>query len=124
MAINVLPELLAKSKIFQFNSIPSEMKQFYKAAGILPFAKKENETYFLLGNIFSDHRSILNVKGQEVRNNSTRWSEFGGKVERFDESSVLTAIREFNEETNYYFESHINAHNLLKYHIFKFASQF
>ena len=54
------------------------------SAGILPFAKYKNETYFLLG---------------QDRNDET-WSDFGGRSEIVDQNShVNTATREFYEET-------------------------
>jgi hypothetical protein len=46
----VLPQAIAKSNIFHFTNLPSTIKTFYKSAGILPYAKKNDvETVFLLG---------------------------------------------------------------------------
>lgn len=54
------------------------------SAGILPYAKYKNETYFLLG---------------QDRNDDT-WSDFGGRSECIDQNSYInTATREFYEET-------------------------
>lgn len=56
----------------------------YYAAGILPYIKIDNKTYFLLGK---DKRS--------------KWSDFGGKSELKDNNNPKnTAIREFFEETS------------------------
>lgn len=103
---NVLPEIIAKSNIFQFTTLPNQIKTFYKSAGILPYARKnENETVFLLGRD-TNLKTNSFLKGGETRNKIFCWSEFGGKIEPIDSSVEDTAIREFNEETNNLFISH------------------
>lgn len=57
-------------------------KEIY-SAGILPFYKKNDSIYFLLG-----------------KDNDNRWSDFGGKVEAKDKfDKDITAAREFWEES-------------------------
>lgn len=53
------------------------------AAGILPFARHNNKTFFLLGRDAQDGF----------------WSDFGGKHENRDRTELDTAQREFYEET-------------------------
>ena len=54
------------------------------AAGILPYYKRDNETYILLG-----------------RDKRMKWSDFGGKCEVKDnQNPIYTASREFYEETS------------------------
>ena len=70
--------------ILHTNFIHYIRKMDYYAAGILPYIKIENKTYFLLG--------------KDKRN---KWSDFGGKSELKDNNSPKnTAIREFFEETS------------------------
>eukprot|EP01091_Cochliopodium_minus_P003262 TRINITY_DN13100_c0_g1_i1.p1 TRINITY_DN13100_c0_g1~~TRINITY_DN13100_c0_g1_i1.p1 ORF type:complete len:230 (-),score=50.56 TRINITY_DN13100_c0_g1_i1:15-653(-) len=77
---------LPQSGIYKRKNIPSMIKNYYKAAGIIPFCFKNNKSFVLLG---SEYRGRDNV-----------FSEFGGKREESDVSIELTAIREFMEETN------------------------
>ena len=70
------------SKIIDGN-IPSDIRESYKAAGIIPVSRKGSERYILLG--LQKHKKKY------------FWSAFGGKIigkEQIEE----TAIREFKEE--------------------------
>eukprot|EP01103_Thecamoeba_quadrilineata_P008051 TRINITY_DN1783_c1_g1_i1.p1 TRINITY_DN1783_c1_g1~~TRINITY_DN1783_c1_g1_i1.p1 ORF type:complete len:446 (-),score=126.08 TRINITY_DN1783_c1_g1_i1:172-1509(-) len=63
----------------------------YKAAGVLPYAKKDNKVYFLLGG--EDRSSKKKNKELDV------WLYFGGKRECGEKDPHATALREFCEET-------------------------
>lgn len=60
------------------------MVNVHYAAGILPITWKDGKPLFLVG--------------KDIRDGT--WSDFGGKVERFDRNDyIATACREFYEET-------------------------
>ena len=67
--------------------IPVEIRQSFKAAGILPFATCGSDGYILLGLQKHKHKYF--------------WSAFGGKIIE-NEQIEETAIREFKEECNLY----------------------
>lgn len=60
------------------------LPEHYRAAGVLPFARRPDDVYLLLGQ--EDKRELM-------------WSCFGGKREGREDDPVVTAVREFIEET-------------------------
>ncbi|KAL9641598.1 hypothetical protein ABK040_013517 [Willaertia magna] len=90
---------------------PIDVESVYKAAGILAYSiNKEGKLVFLLGKELRGTGKA--VKGT-VKNSTSpyaiareieTWSEFGGKKENSDKSSLHTAAREFTEETAESFE--------------------
>jgi ADP-ribose pyrophosphatase YjhB (NUDIX family) len=73
--------------------LPVSVHKIYKAAGILAYSQVE-----VNGVI---ERMIL--LGKECRGNKIGWSDFGGKIEKVDETIEDTAIREFMEETGSFY---------------------
>lgn len=115
---NISPKIkdLPKSGVYQVESIPTLITDFYKSAGVLPLLSVKGSVFILLG---SQWRKKKNV-----------YCEFGGKREEFDESIQVktrqflpfslfpifltsfcfkaTALREFDEETNFEFKEHLH----------------
>lgn len=79
---------------FFFGRIPQVISQCYASAGIIPYCKKRDKCYLLLGLEDRSHK----------RDGCVVWSYFGGKKTR-GENPVDTAIREFSEETLNCFQS-------------------
>ncbi|KAL0485417.1 hypothetical protein AKO1_010336 [Acrasis kona] len=83
---------------------------FYKSAGILPYCKDANtgRIVILLGKETrgSKLNRPLHAEGSsfespyKVTKIRPTWSEFGGKKIRSDQDAIVTAAREFSEETH------------------------
>jgi len=83
-----------------FTELPPLINTIYKAAGILPYSFTEDGKICLL--LGCEDRA----KKKKTGNPITWWS-FGGKREK-DETPVVTAAREFNEETAHIFEDQLD----------------
>ena len=75
-------------------NLPEYILTNYKAAGILPFKRVYHGTYGLMG---SQHHKKSFRRVPE-------FTLFGGKRESFDTGPWETALREFHQETNFYFQ--------------------
>ena len=81
--MNVLPF----SRTFPALDIPSEILPLYKAAGVLPFYRKEKKCWMMVGG------------GGSWKKRRDFFTDFGGKIEDFDNQIPWqTAVREMREE--------------------------
>ena len=81
--------LLPKSRlILPKETIPEELSQNYRAAGVVPYCIVDSQPFILLASCW--HK----------KEKTKQWTFLGGKREfQIDESAQATAVREFVEET-------------------------
>ena len=84
-----------------------EAESSYKSAGVLPYAIHNGKLFFLLGKehrggkgvVLDQNKIDASMSKSKIAKHLETWSEFGGKREKEDQSSLHTAAREFFEET-------------------------
>jgi 8-oxo-dGTP pyrophosphatase MutT (NUDIX family) len=92
-----------------FKVLPSPILSSYRAAGILPFARKQNQTFVLLGKQGKSKKALVGTWSDFGGNHLFLiWSNvcFAGKIEKGEDNPAETALREFHEETNRMFIEH------------------
>ena len=85
--------------------LPQGITHTYKAAGVIPY--KYSECFTADGS--SSTQTDIFLCKQDCRSNDRswhlRWNDFGGKIEDHDRGPYQTAMREFEEETQFCFPS-------------------
>lgn len=81
-----------------------------KSAGIIPYSIRNNKIYFLFQRIDSP-----------IKKKDCGWNDFGGKRANDLETTILTASREFNEETSclFYLNENRSPSNDIIYELLK-----